>query len=160
MNGESLNIEPLPIQAKKEFTNKFDILHPDQKEVTKTFLYSSLQGCIFDSQRRIFDGYPNRYSNIMTWGVSIDFPTNLMYDELPERNDEQILLQVSSRDRVFYPARFLSKNNSPYFWELVEIYINSSRIEKIAILRYIENSDIEMTTLFLKTNNSVHQITQ
>lgn len=141
MNGEPLDIEPLPIQAKKEFTNRFDILHSDQKEVTKTFLYSSLQGCILDSQRRIFDGYPNRYNGIMAWEISIDFPTNLMHDELPEISDEQILLQVSSRYRVFHPGRFLAKANNSYFLELIEIYINSSRIDKIAILQFLQDLD-------------------
>lgn len=155
-------ITPSRILPKIEFTTIFNNLNPEQKEIIITFIYCSLQSCILNADNRISkEGNPDRYSDIMIWKwSSINMPDHLLYDELPERSDEQILLGISPNYRTFYPARFLSNNNSPYFLKLVEIYINSTQIEKIAILQFLQNRKSESDTIQIHTLTQVSSITQ
>lgn len=154
------NITPSAILPKKEFVNKFNILDPEQREITRTLLYSSLQSCLLDSEKRIINGYPDRYDDIISWQKEINLPSDLMNDQLPARSDEQILLRVEPSNRIFYPAKYLSSRESEFLFKLIEIYINSSRIEKIAILQFLQDRKSGSDIIQINTHNQVSSITQ
>lgn len=153
-------ITPSRIPPKTEFNILYKKLDKDQKETIKTFLYESLKDCLLNPESRIAIGYPHRYKYIMEWIIDINIRENLMYDQIPELKDEQILLWINWTHRTFDPKKNFLKREAMYIFKLSELYIDSSRIEKIAILQFLQDRKSESDTIQVNTHTQVSSITQ
>lgn len=153
-----IDITPSRIPPKTEFNILYKKLNKDQKETIRTFLYESLKICLLDPERRIINGHSHRYKYIMEWIKKINIPENLMYDQIPELSDEQVLLWINWTNRIFNPRKNFLKREDMYVFKISEVYIDSSRREKIAILQFLQNQESESDTVQEKIHSKFAEL--
>lgn len=155
---EAIDATPSRILPKKEFNILYNKLDKNQKETIKTFLYESLKSCLLNAESRITIGHPHRYKYIMEWIKKINIPENLMYDQIPELSDEQVLLWINWTNRIFNPKKNFLKREDMYVFKINEVYIDSSRREKIAILQFLQNQESESDTVQEKIHSKFAEL--
>ena len=137
-------IQPIRIEPNRTFMDKFLSINNKQKELVQVFLYESVKRCLFDTEKRIVDANHGRYLKIMTGKENINIPLSTPPEDIL-LTDEQILLNINSNDKEFYSPIFLTKvQYNPEFYTILAEYIDASRIEKIAILKFLEEQKIKM----------------
>ncbi len=144
------NVERM--KPSQEFLDAWNSLSLNKKLLIKSFLYESVKTCLLRSDERMIEWYKGRYDEIAGWKTNINIPLTMEVENILT-TDEQILFGINSSDREFYPARFLSRNygDKTYLWILM-IYINSSRVEKIAILKIFENTQENAIMIGVRSN--------
>ncbi len=148
-SDEFIDIESKNL-PKIEFRIQFNKINKDQKDAVKKFFYESLIDCLSEPESRITIGYPHRYQYITNGTVGVSITT--------KRTDEEILLRIDWINKRYIPNKNLPKVESMHIFKILEIYIDSSRREKIAILQFLQNQESESDTVQEKIHSKFAEL--
>lgn len=150
-SDEFIDIESKNL-PKIEFRIQFNKINKDQKDAVKKFFYEPLIDCLSEPESRIIIGYPHRYQYITNGTVGVNIITKW--------TDEEILLRIDWINKRYIPNKNLPKVESMYIFKILEIYIDSSRKDKIAILKFLENRESKSDAIQTNIHTHVSSITQ